>query len=124
VRHEVEELAVEPVDKAELALAEPRRALGNHVEHRLDVGRRAADDVEHLAGRGLVFKSLGQLLTRLLQFACESGNLLLEVGGRYARRRRFAGFRPCRVPPLHRPSTSTGPLHVAPLRRVHDDTQS
>ena len=58
VRHEVEELAVEPVDKAELALAEPRRALGNHVEHRLDVGRRTADDVEHLASRGLVFKSL------------------------------------------------------------------
>src|SRR5262245_17737092 len=44
VRHEVEELAVEPVDKAELALTEPRRALGNHVEHRLGVHRRATDD--------------------------------------------------------------------------------
>src|SRR5262249_44426504 len=37
--HEVEELAIKVVDKAELALAEPRRALGNHVEHRLHVIR-------------------------------------------------------------------------------------
>src|SRR5262249_2301903 len=44
VRHEVEELAVEPVDKAELAFTEPRGALGNHVEHRLSVRRRATDD--------------------------------------------------------------------------------
>jgi hypothetical protein len=74
VRHEVEELAVEPVDKAELALTEPRRTFRNHVEYWLDVGRRAADDVEHLAGRGLVLKSLGQLIPRLCQLACKSAN--------------------------------------------------
>ena len=50
VRHEVEELAVEPVDKTELGLAKPRRALGNHVEHGLDVSRRATDDLEHVGG--------------------------------------------------------------------------
>src|SRR5262245_9469603 len=44
VRYEVQELAVEPVDKAELGLAESLRALGDHVEHRLDVARRTTDD--------------------------------------------------------------------------------
>ena len=77
MRHEVEELAVEPVDKAELALAEPRRALRNHVEYRLDGGRRAADDIEHLAGRGLVLQSLGQLLPRLVALARSAVELFL-----------------------------------------------
>src|SRR5262249_35685633 len=62
VRDEVEELAVEPGDEAILGLAEARHALGGHVGHRLDVRQQATDDVEHLAGRGLVFESLGQLL--------------------------------------------------------------
>jgi hypothetical protein len=60
--HEVEELAVEPVDKTELGRAEPCRALGNHVEHGLDVGRRATDDPQHLRGRR-------QLLQRLVVLA-------------------------------------------------------
>src|SRR5262249_62077993 len=55
VCHEVEELAVEPVDEAVLGLAEPPRALSDHVEYRLDVGRRAGDDVEHLASGGRGF---------------------------------------------------------------------
>jgi hypothetical protein len=41
----VEEPAVEAVDEAILSIAEPRRALRDHVEHRLDVGRRSRDDV-------------------------------------------------------------------------------
>src|SRR5713226_7387098 len=61
-RSEMEQMAVEPVNKAVLRLAEPRRALGDHVEHRLDVSQRATDNIEDLAGRGLVFESLGQLL--------------------------------------------------------------
>ena len=56
MRHEVEELTVEPVDKAVLGLAEPRRAFGDHVEHRLNIGRRPTDDVEHFADRGLIFE--------------------------------------------------------------------
>jgi hypothetical protein len=58
MRHKVEELAVEPVHEAELGLAEPRRALGNHVEHRLDIGRRATDDPQHLRGRRLLLQRL------------------------------------------------------------------
>src|SRR5207253_3739161 len=34
VSHEVKELAFEPVDEAVLGLTEPRRTLGDHVEHR------------------------------------------------------------------------------------------
>src|SRR5262249_23160770 len=66
VRYEMQELAVEPVDKAKLGLAEPRCALGDHVKHRLDVGWRATDCVEHLAGRSLVFERLGQLAAACL----------------------------------------------------------
>src|SRR5262245_65191329 len=66
MRDEMKELPVEPVDKTVLSLAEPRRALGDHVEHRLDVRERATDDAEHLASRGLVFERFGQVLrTRL-----------------------------------------------------------
>src|SRR5262245_48897252 len=32
----------------------PRRALDNRVEHWLNIGRRAADDAEHLGGCGLM----------------------------------------------------------------------
>src|SRR5262249_19199782 len=113
VRHEMEELAVEPVDKAELAHAEPRRAFGNHVEHGLDVARKTADDVEHLASRGLVFKSLCQLIPRLCQLACESGNLLLEIGGGNACTR-LCSLRLIRALPFHRLSACTVSLHVAP----------
>jgi hypothetical protein len=62
VCHEVEELAVEPVDKAKLSLAEPRRALGDHVEHRLHIGRRARDDAQDLAGGRLLPQRLSQAL--------------------------------------------------------------
>src|SRR5262249_50842685 len=73
VRHEVEELAVEPVDKTELALTELRRALRNHVEHRLGVHRRATDDLEHVGGSNL-------LLTRLFQFVGEPRGICFLAG--------------------------------------------
>ena len=42
-------------------LAETRRRLDDGVEHRLQLAGRAADDVEHVAGRGLVLERLRQL---------------------------------------------------------------
>jgi len=65
VGHEVKELAIELEDVAELRLAEPRRALRDCVEHGLDVGRRARDDAEDLAGRGLLLQRLRQALFEL-----------------------------------------------------------
>ena len=40
----------------------PARALDDGVEHRLHVGRRAADDAEHLGGRRLMLQRLAQFL--------------------------------------------------------------
>jgi hypothetical protein len=37
------------------------------VQHRLDIGGRAADDVEHVAGRGLVFERFLEVSGALLQ---------------------------------------------------------
>ncbi len=45
--------------------AEPHRALGHHVEHGLDVVRRAGDDAEHLAGRRQLRLGLGETLFEL-----------------------------------------------------------
>src|SRR5262249_1371962 len=59
---EMKEVAVKAHYKGELAAAQPHRALGNHVDHRLDISWSATDTFEHLAGRGPVFKSLRQLL--------------------------------------------------------------
>ena len=45
-----------------------RGALDNGVEHRLHVGRRAADDAEHLGRRRLMLQGLAQFCIALLQF--------------------------------------------------------
>src|SRR5262249_52055392 len=96
VRHKVEELAVEPVHKAELAIAEPPSALGNHVEHRLDVGRGAADDLEHVGGSNL-------LLTRLAQLSTAIVELLQQIGGRMAVARAYLRTVPLRLSGLATP---------------------
>src|SRR5690348_15801981 len=46
----------------------PRRALGNGIEHLLNVGRRAADDAEHLGCRSLMLQRFAQLRVALLDF--------------------------------------------------------
>ena len=51
-------LAVETEHDAVETVAQPRRALRDHVEHGLHIGGRAADDVEHLARRGLILQGL------------------------------------------------------------------
>src|SRR5262245_49862905 len=43
-------------------------ALHNRVKHRLNICRRATDDVEHLGGRCLILKGLAQFCIALLQF--------------------------------------------------------
>ena len=59
-------LAVEPVD-APNELAQPDGALGDGLEHGLDVGRRARDHPEDLAGRGLLLEGLGEVVVAGLQ---------------------------------------------------------
>ena len=46
----------------------PRRALDDGVEHRLHVGRRAADDAEHLGRCRLMLQRLAQFRVALAEF--------------------------------------------------------
>ena len=46
----------------------PRGALDDGVEHRLHVRGRAADDAEHLGGRGLMLQRLAQFCVALAEF--------------------------------------------------------
>ena len=48
--------------------ANPCRALDDSIEHRLDIGRRAADDAENLARRSLLLQSFAQIRVALLEF--------------------------------------------------------
>ena len=44
-----------------VGVAQPRRGFEQRVEHRLQVESRATDDLQHLAGRGLVFERFLQI---------------------------------------------------------------
>ena len=44
-----------------LGLAQPRRGFDEGIEHRLQIEGRAADDLEHVRGRGLLLERLAQL---------------------------------------------------------------
>jgi hypothetical protein len=57
-RREMDEPPVVAKDMAELSFAKLCGTLSNGVEHRLDIGGRAADDAEHIAGRSLILQGL------------------------------------------------------------------
>ena len=63
-----------------LALAEPRRALGHGVQHRLEIGRRRGDDPQDLGGRGLLLQRLGDLAVALLKLGVALLQLLEQPG--------------------------------------------
>ena len=47
---------------ADVRLAQPRRRLDQRVEHRLQIEGRAADDLEHVGGGGLLLQRFAQLV--------------------------------------------------------------
>ena len=51
-----------------IGIAEPRSGLDQRVEHRLQVEGRAADDLQDVAGGGLIFERLFEIAGALLQF--------------------------------------------------------
>src|SRR5215470_2684383 len=71
-RRNLQKFAVVEPDNAEYGLAQARGALNNRIEHRLSIGRRAADDVKHLARRGLMFKRFAELARARLHLLEES----------------------------------------------------
>src|SRR5215831_2890810 len=65
-RRNLQKFAIMQPDNAEYGFAQARGALNDRIEHRLSIGRRSADDVKHLARRGLMFESFCQLLRSCL----------------------------------------------------------
>src|SRR5262245_41530920 len=64
--YEGEPVAVDPKNGCVKSVAQPGCALGNRVEHRLDIGRRAGDHPQDLTRRGLSIQRLCQItITRL-----------------------------------------------------------
>src|SRR3990172_2982540 len=72
VRDEVDQLAVEAINRAENALAQAHRALSDRVEDRLDVRRRAADHAQDLTGRRLLLQRLREVAVAGLEFREEA----------------------------------------------------
>src|SRR5262249_13653795 len=72
------QLPIKPEYITEARVAEPRRALCDHIEYRLDVCRRAADRLKYFAGCRLILERLLQLafarLLRLEQPCVLDGN--------------------------------------------------
>ena len=59
---DVDQFPVEPEDRTEAGVAQPRGVLDDGVEDRLDVGRRARDDPQDLGRRRLLLQRLFRLV--------------------------------------------------------------
>jgi len=94
VSDEAESIVVQPEDRGVRRLAQPSRALGHGVEHRLDVGRRAADDAQDLARRRLLLQRLGEVAVGVRQLARARLHLPLEALVGFLEARRHAVERP------------------------------
>ena len=57
----VKHFSIVEVEGAELGSADARRILQHSLEHRLQLAGRAANDLQHLRGRGLLLQRLGEL---------------------------------------------------------------
>ena len=56
MRHLLEIPAHLPVDGCNICFSEPRRGFDQRVEHRLQIERRTAEDLEYIGGRGLLLQ--------------------------------------------------------------------
>ena len=65
-RRHTQQLAIETEDERPVGPAQPGRTFDHGFEHRLQIERRAADDFEHLSGRGLLLQRLGKIARALL----------------------------------------------------------
>jgi hypothetical protein len=68
-RHIAIDLALAHRDRRTIAAAKPLGGSGDRVEHRLQIEAGPADDLEHVAGRGLVFERFFEVARAGLQFA-------------------------------------------------------
>src|SRR5262249_41748595 len=68
-RRNAVDLTVAPIDRAVSGIAEPSCRFGERIEHWSKIESRAADDLQHVAGRGLVFERFFEVARTLAQFA-------------------------------------------------------
>ena len=68
--YEVQSLAIPAVDGSKLGVADADGLLQHGFEHGLEITGRAADDLEHLRGRGLLLQELGEVGGALAKSAC------------------------------------------------------
>src|ERR1700730_8199957 len=69
VAREGRELAVATAQRGLICIAQPRGGLHQRIEHRLQIESRATYDLEHVAGRGLVFERFFEIAVAFAQFA-------------------------------------------------------
>ena len=69
VGHSAVDLALAYPDRRGIVAAKSGSRFGDCVQHRLHIGGRSADDVEHVAGRGLIFERFFEVAGAGLQFA-------------------------------------------------------
>ena len=67
-RHTAVDLALAYRDRSGIGAAKPGGRFDHCVQHRLHIRGRAADDVEHVTGRGLVFERFFEVARAGLQF--------------------------------------------------------
>ena len=66
-------LALAAVDHGLIGIAKPGGGLDHRIQHRLQIEGRAADDLQHVAGRGLVFQRFLKIGRAGLQRAIRLG---------------------------------------------------
>jgi hypothetical protein len=61
-------LSLSDSETSHAGVAEPRRRLEDRVKDGLQIESRAADDLQHVAGRGLIFERLLKIARARVQF--------------------------------------------------------
>ena len=80
IRRVAVDLAIAYSERPGIGAAKPGGGFDHRVQHRLDIGGRAADDVKHLGCRGLVFESLVALGSAFGKLTLQIGYELLGIG--------------------------------------------
>jgi hypothetical protein len=79
-RRRAVDLALAYKDGSVIGSTKPEGRFGHGVQHRLQTGGRAADDLEYVAGRGLVFECLVTLGSAFGKLTPQIGYELLGIG--------------------------------------------
>ena len=99
---DAQDATVEPIEERPLRRAQPRRVLGEDLEDRLEIERRAADDLQHLAGGRLPLQGFGQIAVPRLHLG-EQADVLYGDDGLIGKR-----LQQCNLPVWERTGSGAG----------------